>query len=56
MERFFFDNKKITLVKDKEGVGRYYLAISHDITSIANVLKQKYKNAQSPKVPLKKSR
>jgi PAS domain S-box-containing protein len=52
----FFDNKKITLVKDKEGVGRYYLAISHDITSIANVLKQKYKNAQSPKVPLKKSR
>lgn len=52
----FFDNKKITLVKDKEGIGRYYLAISHDITSIANVLKQKYKNAQSPKVPLKKSR
>lgn len=52
----FFDNKKITLIKDKEGIGRYYLAISHDITSIANVLKQKYKNAQSPKVPLKKSR
>jgi PAS domain S-box-containing protein len=52
----FFDNKKITLVKDKEGIGRYYLAISHDITSIANVLKQKYKNAQNAKVPLKKSR
>jgi PAS domain S-box-containing protein len=50
----FFDNKKITLIKDKEGIGRYYLAVSHDITSLANVLKQKYKNNQTPKVPLKK--
>lgn len=39
----FYDKKIITLVKDKDGIAKYYMAICHDITNLKKALATKKK-------------
>lgn len=46
----FYDKKIITLVKDKDGTPKYYMAICHDITNLKNALAAKKNHTvQNPK-------
>lgn len=40
----FYDKKIITLVKDKDGAPKYYMAICHDVTNLKKALVDKKRN------------